>query len=25
VIRQRRIISFLFDPIEQLRKGGFSL
>jgi hemolysin D len=25
VIRQRRIMSFLFDPIEQLRKGGFSL
>ncbi|HEY5137749.1 MAG TPA: HlyD family efflux transporter periplasmic adaptor subunit, partial [Methylococcales bacterium] len=25
VIRKRRIISFLFDPIEQLRKGGFSL
>jgi hemolysin D len=25
VIRKRRIISFVFDPIEQLRKGGFSL
>jgi hemolysin D len=25
VIRQRRIISFLLDPIEQLQKGGFSL